>query len=138
MQNALQFGMIYLITALYDEAKPLLEHWSFKRDRSLPYRLYRNETLCLLVTQMGMENAAKAIQALMQFTPAQRGDILINVGLCAAPRTYPLGTALYTGSIQHREKSVQLHKTYDIALPTTMLLSVDTPVSTPQACAVDM
>lgn len=130
--------MIYFITALYDEAKPILQQWSFKRDRSLHYRLYRNNTMYLLVTQMGMDNAAKAAKALMQHIPPKNGDILINVGLCAAPEMHPLGSALYAHSIYYKDKKIKLPEKFNFSLPAIALRTVDTPSSTPQECAVDM
>ncbi|MEA3372134.1 MAG: hypothetical protein U9Q62_00445 [Campylobacterota bacterium] len=131
------FSMTYLITALYAEAKPLLEHWSFKRDKSLPCRLYRNDEMCLLVTQMGMENATKSVQALMQYLPPQKNDILINIGLCAAPGTYPVGRALQVNNLHYEDAILEL-PIQKINIPTISLRTVTSPASTLQDNAVDM
>ncbi len=131
-------SMIYLITALYAEAKPLLEHWSFKRDKALPCRFYRNDDICLLVTQVGMDNASKALQSLMRYLPTQDGDILINIGLCAAPATYPLGTALLTHTLNYEDQSIPLALPLDNTLPGSTLQTVRTPATNSGDDAVDM
>jgi len=130
--------MIYFITALYNEAKPLLEQWSFKRDKSLPYRLYYNDRMYLLVTQIGMENATEAVQSMIRHIPPKEYDILINVGLCAAPEIHPLGSALYVHSIYYKDKTIKLPGKYNATLPSVSLRTVDLPVSIPQDYAVDM
>ena len=130
--------MIYLIMALHTEAKPLLAHWRFKRDKSIPYRLYRNDQMLLLITQMGSKNAANALNALMSHSKPGDRDILINLGLCAAPESYPIGTALLIDRISYGKEDVAINTTYDHALPQASLQTVDEAHTAYHDNAVDM
>ena len=80
--------MLYFITALYAEAKPLLQTFSLKKNTSfLHSTVYENETITLLITGVGKLSAAIAVTELLALKPPAKHDILCNIGIAACPQT---------------------------------------------------
>lgn len=82
--------MIYIFTALYPEAKPLIRAFSLKRAvTGLPFDVYENtdssqeQDLRLVVTGVGAAAAACGVAAVLGKYGADEGDHLINIGTCA-------------------------------------------------------
>lgn len=79
--------MIYIFTALYPEAKPLIRAFSLKKAvTGLPFDVYENtdNDLRLVITGAGMTAAACGVSALFGKYGAGEKDHLINIGTCAA------------------------------------------------------
>lgn len=79
--------MIYIFTALYPEAKPLIRTFSLKKAvTGLPFDVYENTDgdLRLVITGAGMTAAACGVSAVFGKYGAGERDHLINVGTCAA------------------------------------------------------
>lgn len=130
--------MIYLICALDAEARPLCDYYRLKRDRSLPYTLYRNDQMVLLVSGMGRVNAMMAVSALLGWRIPEAEDILINVGICGAPSDYPIGEALLIHQILDGDRRYYPDILYSHRLRETSMRCVDMPQSTSCDCPVDM
>lgn len=130
--------MIYLVTALRAEAKPLLEQWRLKRDRGFSGRLYRNDDLLLLVCGMGMDNARRALEALLAYREPEEGDLFINFGLCAAPKEYAIGTPLLCSALLCRNIKAELDTSFNRLLETATLETVEEECSEERGHAVDM
>lgn len=92
--------MTYLFTALDAEARPLIEHYRLKRCYDLPYTLYTGDNIILCVSGIGPENAMMAVSAVLGYRIPQTHDTMINIGICAAPATYPVGTGIIIHQIQ--------------------------------------
>lgn len=78
--------MIYLFTALYPEAKPLIRVFSLKRVQGgLPFDVYENAdtSIRLVISGTGMCAAAAATAAVFGRYGAANEDHLINIGTCA-------------------------------------------------------
>lgn len=78
--------MIYLFTALYPEAKPLIRVFSLKRVQGgLPFDVYENAdtSIRLVISGTGMCAAAAATAAVFGRYRAANEDHLINIGTCA-------------------------------------------------------
>jgi len=130
--------MIYLITALDAEARPLIEHYRLKRDTSLPYTLYKNDDILLLVSGVGKTNALMALSALLGWNIPKPTDILMNIGICGAPSEYEIGKPLLVHQIIDHEKRYYPDILYPHSLRETSLLCVDEPQSRNCECPVDM
>ncbi|MDD5718029.1 MAG: hypothetical protein PHW64_09570 [Sulfuricurvum sp.] len=130
--------MIYLITALDAEARPLCDRYKLKRSNALPYTLYTGENTVLLVSGMGKTNAAMAVSALLGWRLPSPGDILINMGICGAPVNYPIGDALLIHQIIDGDRHYYPDILYAHSLAETSLICVDIPQSSPQEYPVDM
>lgn len=79
--------MIYIFTALYPEAKPLIRAFSLKKAvTGLPFDVYENadNDLRLVITGAGMTAAACGVSAVLGKYGAGEKDHLINIGTCAA------------------------------------------------------
>ncbi|RHV06121.1 hypothetical protein DXB96_05665 [Clostridium sp. OM07-10AC] len=79
--------MIYIFTALYPEAKPLIRAFSLKKAVAwLPFDVYENMDgdLRLVITGAGMTAAACGVSAVFGRYGAGERDHLINIGTCAA------------------------------------------------------
>ena len=79
--------MIYIFTALYPEAKPLIRAFSLKKAvTGLPFDVYENtdNDLRLVITGAGMTAAACGVSAVLGRYGAGEKDHLINIGTCAA------------------------------------------------------
>lgn len=79
--------MIYIFTALYPEAKPLIRAFSLKKAvAGLPFDVYENMDgdLRLVITGAGMTAAACGVSAVFGRYGAGERDHLINIGTCAA------------------------------------------------------
>lgn len=130
--------MLYLITALDAEARPLIEHYSLKRDTALPYTLYHNDSMVLLVSGMGVMNAAMATSALLGWRIPRSEDMLINIGICGAPLSYPISEALLIHQIIEPNRYYYPDILYTHSLKESSLLCVDTPQSNTQEYPADM
>lgn len=130
--------MIYIITALDAEAKPLCDYYRLKRDLSLPFTLYRNEQMVLLVSGMGKTNALMAVSALLGWRVPGSGDIMINIGICGAPSAYTIGEGLLIHQIRDGERRYYPDILYTHPLCESSLVSVDEPQAMPYEYPVDM
>lgn len=76
--------MLYLITALYAEAKPVIAHFSLKKNNHYIHStVYENEQVTLLITGVGKLSAAIALTELLTQKPPAKHDIICNVGIAA-------------------------------------------------------
>lgn len=130
--------MVYLITALDAEARPIIEHYRLKRSYALPYTLYSNDSMVLLVTQVGSKNAMMALSSLLGWRKPDTSDILINIGICGGPEIFPIGEPLLVHQIIDDNRHYYPDILYAHSLHETPLLSVDTPKDIPLGIPVDM
>ncbi|MFY9142799.1 hypothetical protein [Sulfuricurvum sp.] len=130
--------MNYIVTALDAEARPIIEHFRLKRDSSLPYTLYRNDNMLLLVSGMGKFNAAMAVSALLGWRIPKSEDIFINIGICGAPSSIPLGEALLIHQIIDGDRRFYPDILYPHSLRETSLICTDVPHSIMSDIPVDM
>lgn len=130
--------MKYIITALDAEAKVFCEHYSLKRNFDLPYTLYTNEETFLLVCGMGKINALMATSALLGYRIPKEEDVLVNIGICGAPKSYPIGEALLIHQILEDKRHYYPDILFSHTLRETSLLCVDAPRSSPSEFPVDM
>lgn len=78
--------MIYIFTALYCEAHPLVQNWKLKQNHEIRnFKVFENEEkhMILTVTGVGSVAAATAVGSICMKYGAGKGDFLINVGICA-------------------------------------------------------
>lgn len=130
--------MIYLITALDAEARPLCEYYRLKRDTSLPYTLYKNERMVLLVSGMGKANALMALSALLGWRIPEPEDILINIGICGAPSEYAVGEALLIHQILENDRRYYPDILYTHSFREASMRCIDAPQSAAEDYPVDM
>ncbi|MCI4406140.1 MAG: hypothetical protein JHC35_02495 [Sulfuricurvum sp.] len=130
--------MIYIIAALDAEARALVDYYQLKRDSALPYTLYTNERIILLVSGMGKSNALMAVSALLGWKIPKNTDILINIGICGAPAAYEIGEALLIHQIQDETRRYYPDILYTHSLRESPLTCVDEAQSALHDAPVDM
>ena len=77
--------MIYIFTALFCEAAPLIRAWNLKKtEKNLKWDVYVDEekTRCLVITGVGPVASAAAVSAVFTKFEAAKGDVMINIGTC--------------------------------------------------------
>lgn len=83
--------MIYLFTALYQEARPMIQNWNLKqREGRIP--VFQNETITLALTGTGPLSAASVTAAVLSASAVTEEDLLINAGCAAAVSDLPIGS----------------------------------------------
>ncbi len=120
------------------EARPFIEQLRLQRDRALPWPLFTGENAVLIVCGMGIDNAQIATAALLGWRRPDANALLVNIGICAAPKHCRIGSLL----IAKRLKCAEHESSCDLAFaPRTEridLRSVNVPLSSPVPEAVDM
>lgn len=77
--------MVYLYTALYPEAKPVIRHFGLKRKKvEFGFDVYEREGLRLIIMGTGALAAATAVGSSLAFYHAGENDFLVNWGSCAS------------------------------------------------------
>lgn len=130
--------MKYIITALDAEARVFIERYGLKRNLALPYPLYSNDAMIVLVCGLGKTNALMATSALLGHRIPSEGDVLLNVGICGAPETFSIGETLLIHQITENERRYYPDILYTHHLRESSLVCVDTPQSEPSPLPVDM
>lgn len=93
--------MLYIVTALYEEAAPFIGFYALKKDTSCThFDIYSGDTARLLVTRPGAIRAAVAVSAFLTMYPPSGQDCFLCVGVCACPdEKLPLGTMFFIRKI---------------------------------------
>ena len=130
--------MRYIICAFSGEARPFLDYYNLKRIQDLPFPLYQNDNTILIVTHMGYENALMAVSALLGYRPPSANDILLNIGVCAAPEDFEVGELLVINKIHYKNYDFHPDILFQHSFRECALLSVDTVQDVMHTLPVDM
>lgn len=93
--------MIYVVTALYQEAHGLIRELELKKNMVYaPFEVFDNESagIRLVVTGVGEIAAAAATAAVCARDGADAADFLVNIGCCAAGDCKPADRGMDSGS----------------------------------------
>ncbi len=121
--------MLYIVTALPCEAKPLIRHYRLNGRHENGFRIYANEQLRLIIAGIGKYAAAAACAYLQGATPDRR-PVWLNLGI-AGHHSLEVGSAV----LAHKVHDAATGKTWYPAIPfqppcpTVDLVSVDQPES---------
>lgn len=93
--------MLYIVTALYEEAAPFIGFYALKKDTSCThFDIYSGDTARLLVTRPGAIRAAVAVSAFLTMYPPSGQDCFLCVGVCACPdEKIPAGSMFFIRKI---------------------------------------
>jgi len=113
--------MILLHTALFAEAKPIIEYFKLRYIQKKPYRLYGNGQIRLIITGMGRRTLLiEELRTHHQFSRA------INIGMAGSQdTTIPIGTLLCT-----------THQLQDVA--HCAITTVSTPLDSPDGLSTPL
>ncbi|MBU0633322.1 hypothetical protein KKA17_11870 [bacterium] len=130
--------MLYIVIALSAEARAIVQMLKLKRVYTLPYTMFENEDVKLIISGMGNDNAMMATSTLLGHLPPCESDLLINIGICAAPKKYAIGESLLIHKITREEHSCFPDILFEHSLKESGLLTVDKPTDEEQQMPVDM
>jgi adenosylhomocysteine nucleosidase len=83
---------IFIYTALPCEAKPLVEHFSLKKDVTVqPFAVYLNHDICLTVTGVGKSAMAAGVAYTQALFASVEHPVMLNIGI-AGNKDHPLGS----------------------------------------------
>jgi len=102
--------MLYIITALKPEAQAFIDRYRLAKSKLGTFTLFRSQEITLIISGIGVKNAAFATQTLINHFDITDEDIYLNVGICAASDNYKIGELIEIGSINYRNQNYILHK----------------------------
>lgn len=77
--------MVFIVTALYIEAKPLIEYFDLKKDIENRYfQVFKNEEITLVVTGIGKINSSIAVSHVATKYLWDLQSFIINLGICGS------------------------------------------------------
>jgi adenosylhomocysteine nucleosidase len=131
--------VLNLIVALPAEARPLLSHFSLQQQQAPePFRLYVGENMRLLLSGVGKNAAATAVEHLLTCFPETA--TWLNLGI-AGHSHLPVGTPLLANRITDAETGKIWLPIFSFDPPCAIseLITVDQPEDQyPEPCAYDM
>lgn len=69
--------------------------------------------MMLIISGLGIDNAAKATQTLINHYDITDDDIYLNIGICGASKKYAIGELLEIGTINYNTKDIPLQSNSD-------------------------
>lgn len=125
--------MIYILCALQAEAQAFVDKYKLKKESLSNYKLFKNEKFMIIVSGIGVDNARDATQTLINYFDISDDDIYLNIGICAANKSFEIGELIEIDAIEYEG----LH--YKLAKNTShMLTCIDKEADTPLTDIVDM
>lgn len=123
--------MIYLITALHSEARPLIEHFNLKPDQAYSKpELYVGDGITLAVSRMGRMKSAIATAAVLARADQPEKSIVANVGICGAPLSFQSGEMFMINEVRDDETGRAYYPNIVLKhnLPENGLITYNQPV----------
>ncbi|KXG42939.1 5'-methylthioadenosine/S-adenosylhomocysteine nucleosidase family protein [Tepidibacillus decaturensis] len=96
--------MIFIISALYPEAKPLIEYFQLKKVLKVSrIQLYENNGIVLAVSGVGITSSAIATTYLLTKYEVKATDTILNIGVAGAKSQKLQGDLIYCHKIIHHD-----------------------------------
>ena len=95
--------MLYIVTALYIEAKPLISLFNLKKDNTYTkFQVFSNENIKLIISGTGKIKSATALTYLISNKDIKENEYIINIGFIASSNNNSqLGDIVYISKIQN-------------------------------------
>ncbi|WP_462422361.1 spore photoproduct lyase family protein [Fusobacterium pseudoperiodonticum] len=94
--------MLYIVTALYIEAKPLISLFNLKKDNSYTkFQVFSNEDVKLIISGTGKVKSATALTYLISKEDIKKNDYIVNIGFAASNKNSQLSDIVYVSKIQN-------------------------------------
>ena len=94
--------MLYIVTALYIEAKPLISLFNLKKDNNYTkFQVFSNENVKLIISGTGRVKSATALTYLVSKEDIKKNDYIVNIGFVASNKNSQLGDIVYVSKIQN-------------------------------------
>lgn len=125
--------MLYIVTALKSEAQAFVDKYTLKKKYISGFTMFRNDSLVVIVSGIGVNNATQATQTLINYFDITDNDIYLNVGICGANKKYLIGELLEIGTLIINGQAVNLPNK-----STLKLTCVEEEINAPLYDIVDM
>ena len=95
--------MLYIVIALYIEAKPLISLFNLKKDNTYTkFQVFSNENIKLIISGTGKIKSATALTYLISNKDIKENEYIINIGFIASlNNNSQLGDIVYISKIQN-------------------------------------
>ena len=107
--------MITFITALYEEAKSIINTYKMKKrlDETF-FQYFASPEAELIITGSGYSNAYKTVSRHFSLRNPSENDIVVNVGICGASSDYTVGELYYINRLTYinRINDCVFYRTY--------------------------
>lgn len=132
--------MRYIVMALFEEAKPLIQTLKLNALSQKPFKIYANNNYTLIISGIGNDAVLMAVSHLLTRFSFEKNDLLINYGIAAARKDTPLGSLFLASKISSYHSKFayypQMLIRHDFA--ERPLMMVDAPLTHPEVEACDM
>ena len=91
--------MLYIVTALKSEAQAFVDKYKLTKTKLENYTLYSDTHRKIIISGIGVSNARRATQTLINHFDITDEDSYCNVGICAASSKYAIGSLLEFGEV---------------------------------------
>lgn len=93
--------MIYIVTAMYTEAKPIIEMYKLKKNISnREFQVFESKNISLIISGVGKLNSAVATTQLISCKNIREEDVILNIGICGTNKTdFLIGDIFYINKI---------------------------------------
>ncbi|MGB9679551.1 MAG: nucleoside phosphorylase [Minisyncoccia bacterium] len=98
--------MIFIATALYIEAKPIIEFYNLKKEINDTYfQIFRGDNIILIITGVGKINSSIAVSHMLtSYLSNNTKDNILNIGVCGTKdETIEIGSLCYINKITDNE-----------------------------------
>lgn len=129
-------SMIYIICPLDVEARVFIDYYKLKKLDLLPFNMYQNSDMILVVSGVGKTNALMATTAICGCIKPSESDILVNIGTCGG--SGEIGTPFIINKIIDNDKSYYPDILYHHDLDESAIISLDAPAYNNFDSLVDM
>lgn len=123
--------MRYIVTALYSEAKPLIDFFNLIKHDDPYFPIFQNNQIILIVSGIGKINAAIATTYLLA-NRKTNPKLVLNLGICGSSyATHQIGELFEIKKIIDQSSSKVIHLTDKNLFQTATLACFDTPQNDP-------
>lgn len=97
--------MIFIVSALYSEAKPLIDHFNLKKSpQTTRFQVFANQDIALLISGIGLLSAAVGTSYLLTKYNSAETDIAFNIGIAgSASKGFKIGEPIICNKIIHKD-----------------------------------
>ena len=133
---------MYIHTALYSEAKPIIEFYKLKEVNDRYFKIYRNEKYILIISGIGKILSAAALSHL--FTRFENfSDKLISIGIAGSTKNLPIAEIVNVSKIVDKDNDavffldkIDKFKNLSVTTSSKPLYSAKTDLGDMEASAV--
>jgi nucleoside phosphorylase len=125
--------MHFIITALKNEAQPIIDHYRLKKVDDAKFLIFQNQDITLIISGIGKINSSIATTYLLNQNTIKQNDHITNIGLCGSTK-HNIGNAIYINKIIDKSSN----KVFHLNREGESITCYDTPQTSSKKESVDM